>query len=94
MALQTLSDATPTEAIHLPDVLRRAARAAWQHAVEIDDCPRQNSAYRLTHILTTKSREKATAFPLLFYKILSHVGNSVSNCVSKNKRQRASSDNT
>ena len=46
MALQTLSDATPTEAIHWPDVLRRAARAAWQQAVEIDDCPRQNSAYR------------------------------------------------
>ena len=48
MALQTLSDATPTEAIHWPDVLQRAAGAAWQQAVEIDDRPRQNSAYRLT----------------------------------------------
>ena len=49
MALQTLSEATPTEAIHWPDVLQRAARAMWQHMVEIDDCSRQNSAYRPTH---------------------------------------------
>ena len=48
-ALQTLSEATPTEAIHWPDVLQRAARAVWQHAVEIDGCPRQNSAYRPAH---------------------------------------------
>ena len=48
MALQTLSEATPTEAIHLLDVLQQVARAMWQHMVEIDGCSRQNSAYRLT----------------------------------------------
>ena len=53
-ALQTLSEATPTEAIHWPDVLQRAARAAWQHAVEIDGCPRQNSAYRPAHLFTNQ----------------------------------------
>ena len=54
MALQTLSGATPTEAIHWPDVLRRAARAVWQQAVEIDDCSRQNSAYRSALILSAE----------------------------------------
>ena len=51
VALQTLSEATPTGTIHWPDVFQKAARAVWQHTVEIDDCPRQNSAYRLAHIL-------------------------------------------
>ena len=51
MALQTLSEATPTEAIHWPDVLQRAARARRQRLVEIDGCSRQNSAYRPAHLL-------------------------------------------
>ncbi len=36
-------------AIHLPDVPRNAARAQKQFCVEIDNRPRQNSAYRPTH---------------------------------------------
>ena len=65
MALQTLSDATPTEAIHWPDVLQRAAGAAWQQAVEIDDCSRQNSAYRLTPHLYEKTAHRVRGVPFL-----------------------------
>ena len=67
MALQTLSEATPTGAIHWPDVLQRKARAVWQQAAQIDGCSRQNSAYRLTRPLSMAAPVRMGAIFMIFF---------------------------